>query len=292
MSILLIYNPTSGKGKSIRVVSEVVSHLKELKKEHVVYESKSRKNLIKYVEENIEKYETIFGVGGDGTIRDIVFAMQKIKSKVPLGVIPAGSGNDLIKSLEHEEDIKGLVNKYLSSKASSIYSCTCNQDTFINIAGIGIDVDILKRRLNLKKYFSGSLCYALAALQGLIAYKPKSYRITLDDRTIEGTFYIVAIANGKYLGGGMKISPNANLKDKKLNIIVLRKVNKIKLLRAFSKIYSGKHVDLPYIDEYFSEKIEIDFLGRKEYINYDGDLLEGHNLIAEKNIDRNINVLV
>ncbi len=292
MKILVIYNPTSGKGKSKYIVREIIENLDELKFDYLLYESQSKNDLVEYVERNCSHYNAVFGVGGDGTLRDIALGIQRSNINIPLGVFPAGSGNDLIKSLNLEEPIKSLVDKYLKRNVDSIYACQCNEATFINIAGIGIDVDILQRRLKLKKYFTGSFCYAVAAVQALFLYKPKKYKIILDDKVIEDEMYIVTIANGKYEGGGMKISPNADLRDKKLNIIMLRKVGKYKLIKAFSKIYKGNHIDLPFVEEINSETIQIDFLGRNEYINHDGDLLKGSSLKANKNISKALKILI
>lgn len=291
MNILVIVNPTSGKGSSINTCKEVTKYLDELNITYDRYESKSKKDLIKYVVENSSNYTNIFSVGGDGTIRDIIEGLNAVGKPIPLGIIPAGSGNDLTKTLELNKPVRELVDLYLKNNVDKIYSCNINKEMFVNIAGVGIDVDILLRRLKLKRFLSGKLCYAVAALISLFLYTPKDYKVELDDITLEDKYYIITIANGKYLGGGMKISPNANIKSKKLNVIMLGEVSKWKLIKAFSKIYSGDHIDLPYIKEYNVDKISVNFKNRKEYIDYDGDLFESDRLCAQKTSQESVYIL-
>ncbi len=280
--VLVVYNPVSGAGKGKKIAQELLKYLKTKELDIFVIESNNKKNLQESMKNIDQDYELIFVCGGDGTFRDVMETMNKCDWHTPLALIPAGSGNDFIKSLEIKGEMQVLVDKYLNSKEKKVYNAFCNDLYLINIFGIGIDTEIVKKSVIIKKYIKGGLSYALATLATLLTYKPKKYQIKLDDKEIEKEIYIMVVCNGKYFGGGMKIAPNADVNLEELEVVILNKVSKIQLLKAFFRIYKGTHIDLPYVESYKCKKVEIECLSGKESINVDGDLFCEKNIIIKK----------
>ncbi len=289
MKTLIIYNPTSGKGKGKKVAFELFEYIKNKGLSSYLVESQSKSDLQENIKKLANSFELIFVCGGDGTFRDAIEAVQEIGADIPLALIPAGSGNDFAKSVGIiDQSTEELVDIYLKSEDIYVYGIDCNDDYLINVFGIGIDTAILKRRLGYR-VLKGSFSYMASAFRTLFTYKPRKYRIKLDDIEIEDNLYIVAVGNGKYFGGGMMICPKADPYSEYFHVVMMKKANVFKLIKAFKNIYKGTHIDLPYIDSYLSKTVEIEFLDGKEYYNLDGDIkLDASVLTLKKDTKKQI----
>ncbi len=282
MKLYIVYNPTSGAGRGKIVANELYEYLKENNIDVFLSESKSKKDLMSLVSKNAKSFDLIFICGGDGTFRDSIEAIQLIGADVPLALIPAGSGNDFAKSIGIEAETRELADIYLQSGDIYVYGIKCNDKFLINIFGVGIDTAILKRRLSYK-FIKGSFSYMLSALVTLFSYKPRRYRLRLDDKEIIDSLYIISVCNGNYFGGGMMIGPDADYLSPEFQILTMPKSNVFRLIKAFSHIYKGTHTSLPYVNSYKASRVEINFLDGEEYYNIDGDIvLANEKLILSK----------
>lgn len=278
MRILLAYNPNSGSGAGKRVASELMSYLNAKGLSVNSFESKSREDLQESLQKMAKDYSLAFICGGDGTFRDAIEAIQNSGQPLPLGLIPAGSGNDFLRSIGKNFSLPDLVDYYLASDLLKVYACRCNEKVFINVFGVGIDTAILKRRMSFKK-IKGVLSYFLSTLITLFSYQPRKYRITLDDMVLEDRYYIVTVCNGKYFGGGMQIAPSGDPESEYFQVVMMKKANLFKLIFAFTKIYKGKHTGLSYVDSFFSKSVKIELLSGEEYYNIDGDIYPESKMI-------------
>lgn len=284
MRINIVYNPTSGSGNGKIVASELYEYIKEKNIEVSLSESKNKADLMALVKKNAISHDLIFVCGGDGTFRDSIEAIQDSEIDVPLALIPAGSGNDFAKSIGIKADTKELADIYLKSTDIYVHGIHCNDKFLINVFGVGIDTVILKRRLSYK-YIKGSFSYMLSALVTLFSYKPRKYRLRLDDKEIIDNLYIISVCNGNFFGGGMMIGPDADVFSPEFQVVTMPKSNVFKLIKAFANIYKGKHTDLPYVNTYKANKVEVEFLDGEEYYNLDGDIILGHEKLILKKTD-------
>lgn len=290
--MLVIYNPKSGNSEGGKVGKLVEQELINKGVNYTSHASQSRDELIEFIEHNALLYNKIVVIGGDGTIRDAISAMNNINWPCPLGIIPAGSGNDLARFLGKNIDPITLINQYLLTEDEErIYGAYCNDKSFINVLGAGINTSILKKRNALKKILGRKLSYPVASLLAMAFYRPKYYKLNIDGKDLNGKYYIITVCNGKYFGAGMKISPNSDLHSDKLGLIALKKVNKFKLINAFMKIYKGEHINLEYVDNYMAREIRIKFEADEEFIDLDGDLFATSEVVISKTATQSIRVL-
>lgn len=290
--MLVIYNPSAGNSEGARVGKLVEQELRNKGVDYTCHASQCRDDLINFIENNALLYNKIVVIGGDGTIRDAITAMNNINWPCPIGIIPAGSGNDLARFLGTNKDPIKLINSYLATdKERKIYGACCNDKNFINVLGAGINTSILQKRNVLKRIFGRSLSYLVASLVSMLFYQPKNYELIVDGVRHEGKYYIITVCNGKYFGAGMKIFPDADLESDKLAIVALKKVSKIKLIKAFSKIYKGEHIKLDYVDYYLAKEIGIKFEEKEECVDLDGDLFEAQELKITKTETKAIRIL-
>ncbi len=291
MKIFLVYNPVAGSGKGKIIGETLVDLLNKKDFEIDIHKTLGRDDLMSSIKEKASGVDRVFVCGGDGTFRDTIEAMQMIGWPCPIGLFPAGSGNDFAKTLGIESSTEDLLETYIQAKELNVYSAKCNENSFINVFGVGIDTDILLRRLSLKRYLGGSLCYLVSSLISIFVYKPKEYKLTIDGTVHTGRYYIVTACNGKFFGGGMKIGPKADLEDKKFHILALKKVGKLKLIKAFKNIYAGKHLELDYVESYTGNNLKIEFSDIDEPINIDGDIIRDGKVYVRKSVNKDVRLL-
>lgn len=252
-SNLILANPLSARGKGARVLADTMRYLDV---QRIRYQIISGSSLAKTLEEfsakSLAEFERVLVIGGDGMIHHSINALaRKLRGEqpeIPVGIIPAGTGNDFARALglnlSHPERNLDL---YLSTEPRSIDLGEINGVRFGAICSTGFD-SIVNERANQMNWPHGKRKYDLAMIQELPRFKPRQYRITIDGRTNEVRAMLIAIANGPSYGGGMRVCPDAQLNDGLLDIMILKPVPKGEFLRIFPKVYKGKHVSHPQVE--------------------------------------------
>jgi YegS/Rv2252/BmrU family lipid kinase len=195
-------------------------------------------------------------VGGDGTLNEAVQAfIDKDGNAVrgpDLAVIPSGSGGDFRKTLGLSGSIDEAVARIRYGKRTPIdlgvLELQSNEGkpavhAFINIASFGVG-GLVDRIVNESpKWMGGRAAFFLGSLRATLQYRNAGVRIRIDGAPFyEGPIFNVAIANGRWFGGGMKIAPHADLSDGKFEVIALGDLSKPEVIALSNKIYSGSHL--------------------------------------------------
>lgn len=243
-----IVNKTSGNGKGANVWSKVQKLLKAKGVEYQVLFTDGTENDRKLVESNIGlECTAVVVIGGDGTIHGVANALAY--KNVPLGIIPAGSGNDFARSLQIPKDHEGALNRILTGKVKKMDLGRVGQEYFITIAGIGFDGKVAKvtneskMKKLLNKMSLGSLSYIYSLIKVLFTYQPTTVTIKIDERIHRfSEVWMISIANLPFYGGGIKICPDAIADDGLLDICILHGVNRWELLMVFPRAFSGSHI--------------------------------------------------
>ncbi|HZG57001.1 diacylglycerol kinase family protein [Paenibacillus sp.] len=197
-------------------------------------------------------YASIVAVGGDGTVHEVVAGL--LGSNVPLGHIPAGSGNDFARCLRLPAGPSEAVDALIAGHTVAIDVGRANGRPFVNSFGAGFDGEVgrIANRAQWKRSMNalglGALAYPFAVLAALGAYRPARVGIEVDGvpREFEGVWLAVA-ANMPAFGGGMRICPEASPTDGALDVCVVHGLSRWRLLRYFPRLYRGTHLDLPYV---------------------------------------------
>ena len=166
-------------------------------------------------------YDAILACGGDGTVNEVATAMAG--SRVPMGIIPAGSGNGLARHIEIPIDAIASLDII---KAGHIDDCdygTVNGHPFFCTFGLGFDAAVSDRFAAASS--RGLLTYVRSALVEFMRYKPRHYRFTVDGRTFERDAFIVAGANASQYGNNAYIAPQASIRDGLIDIIIVHNGN-------------------------------------------------------------------
>ena len=254
---LLLGNPTSGGGRGADTINRVkgICERLELKFEDISgssYES-ARINLRQAILES--SVAGVILIGGDGMVH---LAIQELAgTDIPLALIPAGTGNDFARSCNLPlEDPELILEKLTSTQPSYIDLGRVNGRYFAEILSTGFD-SIVNERANRIRWKSKRK-YDLAMLLELPVFRPLSYRLNLDGESIETKAMLIAVANGKSYGGGMKVCPDADLSDGLFDVMILEPVSKLEFLKVFPKVFEGTHKYHPQVQIHRAKKVSIE----------------------------------
>jgi len=253
--LILFANPTSGRGKGAKVLSIIEIYLQANNLDFISVSTPSLTQSLILLEKYISKdpYAKVVVVGGDGMVHA---AINKIRDN-PIGIIPAGTGNDFARALglELNDPIKS-IKKIISAGTELIDLGKVGNEYFAAICSTGFD-SIVNERANRLKWPRGKMKYNIAMLLELPRFKPKTYEIVIDGKPIKTQAMLIAIANGLSYGGGMKVCPEAQIQDGLLDIMILAPVSKFEFVRIFPSVFKGLHVNHPAVSILQGRSIQI-----------------------------------
>jgi diacylglycerol kinase (ATP) len=219
-------------------------------------------------------YQTIAVVGGDGTISEAVrgfFQRPNEQSATPplpvnpasaLAILPGGTGNDFARGLMGGRSpldrwIERLVTHCKRSTSDSsttrvvdtIYAeVTGTPKSFVclNAATIGVSAEVaarVSRQGAVKRLLPGEVRFGIEGVHALRAWRNHAVQLIADGHSVACRTSLIVVANGIFVGGGMKVAPGARVDDGKLDALTVCNLSRLQVLRKFSQLYSGKHVN-------------------------------------------------
>lgn len=244
-----IVNKMSGNGKGMKIWKRVESLLRKLQIDYLVEFSVSPIHAADLVRQmsNKQKVKVLAVVGGDGTVQSMIHAL--VGGNIPLGIIPAGSGNDLARGLKIPLNPEKALHYLLTGETKKIDIVQIGDRYCMTVVGIGIDGKVAQtvNQSRYKKWFNffklGHLSYVLSLFQVLLHYRPVKATITVDGK--EWVFpeaWLIAVANFPNYGGGMMICPGACYHDGEFHICIVDGLTRWGLLRIFPAVFQGKHI--------------------------------------------------
>lgn len=215
--------------------------------------------------------DAVVVVGGDGMVSLAVNAIAG--GGIPLGIVPAGSGNDLARGLGlplHDPAaatavlLEALTRPPRAIDAGRVIHPDGTHTWFAGVLSAGFDA-IVNERANRMRWPRGRSRYNLALLLELAVLKPIRYRIALDGEEIESEALLVAAANNTSFGGGMLITPHARLDDGLLDVFLVQPMSRLAFLRLFPRVFAGTHVSDPRVSIRRARRIRIEADGIVAY---------------------------
>ena len=161
--------------------------------------------------------EVIVAWGGDGTINEVAGSL--LATPAALGIVAAGSGDGVARSLGLPIAPEPALRIALGPSAAAIDVGYLGDRHFLNVAGIGFDAEV-GARFN-QRAIRGAAGYFAVGLSAVWSYRPESYVINLDGRSMEGPRFLVAFANGRQYGNGLVLAPAADPRDGLLDAVIV-----------------------------------------------------------------------
>lgn len=255
--IKFIVNPVAGDGSSKNTIKLIHDKMKKSNLPYSISIS-SYKGDVENLSRDavINGYTDIIAVGGDGTLLEAFNGL--FNTNTTLGIIPTGTGNDFTRMLGITKDVNDEIDRIIEGNTKIVDTGSVNGYHFLNIVGIGIDGDIIEKTENVKKIIKGPPAYIYATFSSLIKYKCQNVKITIDDNLYERNVFLVAVGNGQYFGGGMKITPNAQIDNELLEVVIINKMPKPKFAILFKKVFTGDHIHEDVVEVFQGKNVKIE----------------------------------
>lgn len=286
MKVFYLNNPASHGGQGTKYFSLIKN---ELDKNNISYEAVETKyaghgtELVKDLD--FSKYDALVVSGGDGTLFETINGYFENKSaiRIPIGVIPIGRGNAFARDLDlHPDKLAEAVKTVALGKTKMVdvgqFKTNNKQFYFINILGFGFVTDVAKTAFKLRAL--GHLSYILGVLYRTIFLKAYKLKIEVDGKVYERENVFAEISNTRYTGKDFLMAPSAILDDGLLDITLLNKVTRIKLLQALPKIFTGDHVKMKEVECFKASHIKI-VTEPNKLLTPDGQLMESTPIEVE-----------
>lgn len=305
MKYTFIVNPKSSSGNGKMIWKQIEP---ELKKKHVEYEAKFTEHanhateIVTEITADEEEHILIV-LGGDGTMNEVVSGIRD-GSRVTLGCIPTGSGNDFTRAIRLPKDPLRALEIVLNQERLvpmdiGRMCCTSGEYRFAVSTGIGFDaavchqVDSSNLKALLNKVKLGGLCYLGVALQRILKDELVTCKLSFDGQeavTFEQT-YFVAVMNHPYEGGGFFFCPKAEIGDGYLDVIVVSKLPRWKILLLLPTAFWGGHVKYKGIDIFRCKNVKVE-LNKALPIHTDGEPIPADTAMEAGVCERQVRLIV
>jgi diacylglycerol kinase (ATP) len=212
------------------------------------------------------EFDIVVASGGDGTINEVACAM--VDTGIPMGILPAGSGNGLARCLGISMSYALALRTIIRGKTKLMDVASVNDKLFTSIAGIGFDAFVAKKFAD--SAIRGMLSYMQIILQEFRHYKPVKYNLTIDGKNIEKLALMIVFANSDQFGFNTRIAPEAKVDDGLLDVCVIRKMPVSKLLSVGYHSMRGTLVETGFVEYYKGKEISINNV-EDPLMNIDGE---------------------
>ena len=244
---VLIANPTAGGGRALRVAEKVAASLKLAGIQVRVDLTRRRGDAPEFARQALDSgAERIVVCGGDGTLNELLPVLSEKEGSPALGIVPCGTCNDFALALGIPFGISAAVQVLLVGTSAMVDLARVDDRLFATVAGCGFDARVSQVARDVR-WLSGTAGYIYATLKCLRHFRPPRLRISGEFGAIEEDVLLVATGNTSSYGGGMRIVPDANPTDSKLDICIVRAVPGWTVLSMLSRVFAGRHVAHPAV---------------------------------------------
>jgi YegS/Rv2252/BmrU family lipid kinase len=259
-----IINAAAGGGRAAKVRPTIERFMTAADAAFRIHETRTPEEATTLARDAAGEGDVVVAVGGDGSIHHafsgIVDAIDSGAAAPTFGILPVGTGNDLARMLGLPDRMEDALAILTRGGAREIDYGTVAWEgasgagvrPFINVAGIGLDAKAALLAPKLKPYL-GNLCYTVSPAISVWTWNsPEATIETIDGEGSvfrwKGKFLLASVANGKWVGGGITISPQALLDDRHLDLCLVRATGPLRALVILPKAVKGRHTGLPEVE--------------------------------------------
>ncbi len=215
----------------------------------------------------------VLGVcGGDGTV---TLALEALDGPhvPPVGLLPVGSGNDFARAAGVPAEISSSLAllRHGNPRSVDVGRIEPGGKRFCCVVSVGLD-EVALRIIHGSWLPRSKALNVQAAVRALCVYRPQSVRVTWQGGSFEGEAMFVAVTNTPSYGGGFQINPEARIDDGLLNLCIIRRTGRLRLLRQFPRILRGTHGVMPEVIQVAGASFKIESGGEPLPVAVDGDL--------------------
>ena len=260
-------NPNSGAGKSGKDWPSIKQKLEQAGLEFDYALSTQHRENIEHVQHALKQgFRKFIGVGGDGTMHHLVngvLGQSEVPStEVELSLISIGTGNDWVRHYgisRNYDDMIQLIKHgktALQDAGKLSYADGHGEEYFMNFAGIGYDAYVVEHTMDLKRF--GQIAYLFGLVKCLFNYDPQQLKVEVDGKPLldEEIFMLIA-GIGKYAGGGMMLSKNAEINDGFFELTYGKNLSKAEIVSIVHKLFDGNYITHPKVETLKCKQIKV-----------------------------------
>lgn len=260
MKVRVVVNPKAGAGAAARRIPDIRRALERGGVAYDIAETRGPRDAARIVREAYGEGVTCCAiVGGDGTLNEASQAFLAADGSAQpgpeLALIPSGTGGDFRKTFDLGNGLDEAVDRLRTATPRAIDLGVVDligpdgrpaRHAFINILSFGLG-GLADRIVNASpKWLGGKATFLLGTLRATLVYRPQPVVVSVDGEPfLEAPIMNVALANGRFFGGGMKIAPGADPSDGSFDVVALHDLSKLAGVALASKIYAGSHPGSP-----------------------------------------------
>lgn len=291
MKHVIIVNPAAGNSNNLKRGNNLKKLLFKNGIDSKLIVSK-RPNEISELVKSISKANQtrFYSVGGDGTLNEVITGIVDTNSEVV--VIPAGTGNDFVKSVSCYKSMRKIALASITTPATPTDIILFNNNHYcVNILNLGLDAQIAANMEKFRKVpvITGSMKYNLSIFYTLTHAKNYKLKVRIGDFEEKGSYTLAAIANGKYYGGGVCPSPKADTTDGILDVTLVQNSTLLQKLVLLPKYKKGKHESIKQLRHFDTKDITV-VSNKKFPVSIDGEIVFT-NRIHAKVLPKAVNVV-
>ncbi|MBE6946796.1 MAG: YegS/Rv2252/BmrU family lipid kinase [Ruminococcaceae bacterium] len=214
----------------------------------------------------------LYACGGDGTLNEVVSGAVGYDN-VAVTVFSGGSGNDFVKLFNNADAFFDLE-QLLDADETRFDVIRCNDDVSLNICSVGLDARIGTDVAHYKRLplLSGFRAYAVSTIINVIRGVSEHYVVEINGETVDAEQTLICACNGRYYGGGFNPVPEADPTDGLLDVLLIKKVSRMKVAQVIGKFKNGLHQQLPKLIRHIKTDHLVIKCDRPTPINLDGEL--------------------
>ena len=277
MKFIITVNPHGGKKLGPRLLNRVKPLFEAKGIELFVVETTFAGHAKELANQlNITEYDGFIGIGGDGTLHEIINGMLSRHDgrKIPIGIIPGGSGNSYMHDLQLTDPLKA-AKAIINGKTRSLDTAKVEVNHIIkysnNMIGWGLVTDVGNQAEHFR--WLGTNRYTILSVVEVLRHKSRPATLIMDDKKIEDEFIFIIACNSIHVGKGMKMAPKARLDDGLIDLIVIRSgVSRTRLLQVLPKLFDGSHINEPELEYYQTSQFSL-IPETDEILNIDGEIM-------------------
>lgn len=265
MNIAVVVNPAARAGAHRHSATRAAERLRALGHTATMLSGGSADESRKIIRTALrEGAEAVVVVGGDGTIN--LAAQELAGTGIPLGIVPAGTGNDFAAYLgipQLEPEKAADVIHAGAARALDLARVDRSDETsrlFATVLASGFDAKV-NDRANRMRWPKGDMRYNIAVLVEFLLLKPIPFTLVIDGARVDGPVLLAAIGNTRSYGGAIPICPDADASDGMLDVTVIRPRGRLRLVSLMRAVYAGEHLGREGVEAHRGRTIRVEAAG-------------------------------
>jgi diacylglycerol kinase (ATP) len=277
MNLLLVYNSNAANKRALKLLDPILLRFAEKKIRLDLRQTERPGHTVDIVRSaDFNRYDGIAAAGGDGTLFETVngyFQNPSVK-RIPIGVLPVGTGNAFARDLDLDTQRWAEAVDVIAggkTRKTDVGRFRTGDETyyFLNIIGMGFVAEVVKTAHALK--WMGNVSYTIGVLHRMIMLKTFRLKIEIDGKVFERENVFTEISNTRYTSNFF-MAPEAKIDDGLLDVTLLGKATRRRLLQCFPKIFTGEHVHMPEVEQFQAQRIVVE-TDTAKVLSPDGELL-------------------